>query len=485
MKYKKMFIFLFAFCFIFNVKADMCRYKINGAYYSLQYDVNPLKSDWRESYDFYGSDTMTLYFDNGGGQGGSSYSVVLPKKTNIFSKFVRMGSGSEVVDTCPVLVSIGGNSFTIMSYNSYVSYFSPDNSISCEECNENSIKGVSIGNGNVTFSKIYKLDDVCGYLVGNKIGVYLYNNERVTVSGHSVSGFLENVPLLGYVYYNSDYSSLVKMCKNYSKSGLPFGTTLRDYFVKYNDSFVIGEAVSDESPDTCPIYSKKKSNESEIIDCLGKKGKELDSAMSDFQNACTENEMRSIQSYASGSISKFYEKKGVSGYLNNEIKLLFSSFSSECGAAADRLYSNINNMGRVLYSYSGQYNLINSLSYLYVQSKYLSAYSLLSTINPNVKVEDDTCNLISQDLKDLIVEILDAVKIGAVVIVIFLSIVEVYKVVIAGDDSAKKKLPSLVVKRLVSLCIILLLPVIIMIILDYLNKYIPVDSSKCVITDLE
>lgn len=485
MKIKKIIIFLFIVCFVFNVKADMCRYEIDGVYYSLQYDANPLKSDWREAYDFYGKDTMTLYFDNGGGQGGSSYSVVLPKKTNIFSKFARMGGGSEVVDICPVLVSIGGNRFTIMPYNSYVSYFSSNNSINCEECDVDSIKGVSIGTDNVTFNKIYKLDDVCGYLAGNKIGVYLYNNERVTVSGHGVTGFLENVPLLGYVYYNSDYSSLVKMCKNYSKKGFPSGVTLKDYFKEYDDSFIIGEAVSDNFHDTCPIYSKKKSNESEIIKCLGNKGDELDSAISEFQNACTENEMRAIQSYASGSVAKFYEKKGISGYLNNEIKMLFSSFSSECGSAADKLYSNINNTGRILYSYSGQYNLVNSLSYLYVESKYLSAYNLLSNINPNVKVEDDMCYLISNDMKNLIVEILDALKIGAVVIVIFLSIVDVYKVVIASDDSAKKKLPSLVSKRVIALCIILLLPTIVMIVLDFLNKYIPVDSSKCVISDLE
>lgn len=490
MKYKKIIIFLLTFSLIFNVKADMCKYKIDDAYYKLQYDVVPYKNDWRDSYDFYGKDTMNLYSDSGAGQGGDTYSVVLPKKTNIFSKFAYMGNGSGIENVCPVLVSIGGNSFTVMPYYAYVLFFSPNNTVDCEECNEDSIKGVSVENTSVPFSRIYKLDDVCGYLEGSKIGVYIFNKERVTASRGCISDFcytefLEDVPLLGYVYYNRDYSSLVKMCNNYSKKGFPSGVTLKDYFKEYNDGFIIGEVVSNESSDTCPIYNKREANESEIIKCLNEKGDELDSSMSEFQNACTENEMRAIQSYASGSVVKFYDKKSVSGYLNNEIKMLFSSFSDGCGSAADKLYSNINNMGTVLYSYSSQDRLVNSLSYLYVQSKYLSGYSLLTSINPNVKVEEDTCILISKDLKDLIIEILDALKIGSAVIVIFLSIVDVYKVIVASDDGAKKKLPSLVSKRVIALCIILLLPTIVMIVLDFLNKYIPVDSSKCVISDLE
>ena len=129
--------------------------------------------------------------------------------------------------------------------------------------------------------------------------------------------------------------------------------------------------------------------------------------------------------------------------------------------------------------------ITSKLSYMYVQSKYLIGYGLLTNANANVKIVEDGCQLISSGLRNIIKEVLNALRIGAVVIVIFLSIVEIYKAVIAGDDSARKKMPSLISKRLIYLAIVLLLPALVMIFLDLLNKYFPVDTSKCVISDLK
>ena len=79
------------------------------------------------------------------------------------------------------------------------------------------------------------------------------------------------------------------------------------------------------------------------MSCLNEKGNTIDKSIEKFKKVCTENEMRAIQSYASGTTATFYDKGNVSSYLDNEIKMLFNSFSSECGEAADELYSNIIN----------------------------------------------------------------------------------------------------------------------------------------------
>ena len=110
---------------------------------------------------------------------------------------------------------------------------------------------------------------------------------------------------------------------------------------------------------------------------------------------------------------------------------------------------------------------------------------MLTNINPNVKIEENTCKLISNGLRNIIKEILNALRVGGVILVILLSIVEVYKAVITSDDGARKKMFPLISKRLVALVVILLLPTLVLILLDFLNRYIPVDTSKCVISDLK
>ena len=123
------------------------------------------------------------------------------------------------------------------------------------------------------------------------------------------------------------------------------------------------------------------------------------------------------------------------------------------------------------------------MSYLVTESEFLIGKSLLANVNPTVKIESDACNLISKDLKNIIKEILNAVKIGAVILVVFLSIVEVYKGVMSGEDG-KKKISSTIVKRVVTLIALLILPSLIMLIIDLINKYVPVDTSRCVISEL-
>lgn len=485
---KKLLNCLFIICclFILNVKADFCKYNINGNDYTLYYEVNYNSINWTSAFSFGGGKkSIQLVYTNGSSD-GSGLTVERATENKLFAKFFSFGSTNQT-GACPVLVSIGLNKYTVMPFDVYNEFFALSNTLYCEGCNDDLINAKSYTGS----ERKYTFEDVCNYI----------NENRTKNYHHTYVKRPEYVPLLGYFYFNPNYSSgsvyynnriisssgITQVCKDYkkSKSGLPDGVTLRQMLSRYEKDFIIGEVdgVAD-AQNICPL-NDGKNKLSDIMSCLNEKGNTIDKSIEKFKKVCTENEMRAIQSYASGTTATFYDKGNVSSYLDNEIKMLFNSFSSECGEAADELYSNINNLNRILYSYSNHDEITSKLSYMYVQSKYLIGYSLLTNANANVKIVEDGCQLISSGLRNIIKEVLNALRIGAVVIVIFLSIVEIYKAVIAGDDSARKKMPSLISKRLIYLAIVLLLPALVMIFLDLLNKYFPVDTSKCVISDLK
>lgn len=455
-KFYKIFIYFLIFT-IFNAKAEICNYEIDGVDHSLIYSVNSYILNWKYSYSI-----TNEYLFSTSSNGISGIKVFLPndRKNKIFSDFNVFGFPIQE-GACPVLVDIG-DGYTMIPYKVFLDYFNPNEVLNCEECDEDIIQSPR-----TKFR--YTFESICA--------TFLLMNPKRLAPGRQ--NYVES-PLLRYMYHKN--GDIAEACKNYLLKGMNRDKKLHDYLTDYPESFIIGKKGS-TSEDVCPLYDKKN-NTSEILDCLNEKAKSIKSSMDNFKNVCSENEMKAIQSYAGGSTERFYSKKSVSAYLNNEIKLLFSNFSSECGAAADVLYEKINNFSIVLYSYSNISDFTNKLSYMYFESKYLEAYNLLTSRQDYVKIEKDTCKLVSDGVTKIIIEIVNAVKIGALVIVIFLSIVEIYKAFIAGDESSKNKMPSFIIKRIILLILILMLPVIISILLEYLNKFIPVDSSKCVVDEL-
>lgn len=457
--FKKMLFFTFLILFSFNVNALVCKYKIDDGYYGLTFDVNYKKTDWRKAYSFNSKKSINLFYINGSGQGGKLYTVYTPDSEDVFSK-IRFGV-YVMSGVCPVLVSIGNNEYTVMPFEKYNDYFSLSNTLECDSCNDNLIN-VNVNNGN---KLRYTLENVCNYLGSNH----------------------NNIPFLSYFKYNKkydNYNSIVGVCKRY-KSGeevLNSNTSLKKLFNNYENDFIFGEF--DDLDNLCPLYSSKDASISSILKCLDEKSKVIKSSIDDFNNKCTESEMRSIQSYAGGSTSKFYDRGNISSYLNSEIKMMFSSFSEECSSSSDKLYHDVDNLGAVLYSYYNYSDINNTLSYLYLESLYYSGYSLLTNVNPDVKVSGEVCNLINDGVKGIINDILNALRVGCVVIVIFLSIIDVYKIVVSNDDKASKKVFSLIVKRIILLVLILFIPTIVMILIDFLNKYVPYDVSNCVINEL-
>lgn len=95
---------------------------------------------------------------------------------------------------------------------------------------------------------------------------------------------------------------------------------------RYEKDFIIGEVdgVAD-AQNVCPL-NDGKNKLSDIMSCLNEKGNTIDKSIEKFKKVCTENEMRAIQSYASGTTATFYDKGNVSSYLDNEIKMLLILF---------------------------------------------------------------------------------------------------------------------------------------------------------------
>ena len=474
---KKILFLIFVLLATFNVNADTCVYRIGDNDYSLDFNVDFNTTNWKNAYSFNGKNEAVLYGETT--TSASSYYAFTPNKKEIFSKFNKFGSMVQE-GACPVLVSIGNvensngvsvDGYTVIPYNVYTSYFALDVTLNCSSgCNDNTIRAAD---------ELYNFENVCNYFSTDKNSTaknyYIYTCGR--------RDFPIDTPLLGFIYYNSHYETLVEVCKTYNSSGEGATKNLREYLDGYEDDFIIG-IPGDEDFTVCPLVDDIN-DDKDILDCVEEKNKNISDAVESFRNSCSEKEMRAIESYAGGSTSKFYESKGVSPLLDNEIKMLFDSFTIECGEAADDLYKIVSNVGRILTAYGSQDNIKNTMIFMSLESYYIEGFSLLTTINANIKPDEDACSLISDNMRSIIKEILNALKIGTVILVIFLSIVEIYKAIIAGDDGIRKKMPSLIFKRIIILIVVLLLPTLILIVLDLLNKYMPVDTSKCVISDLE
>lgn len=476
---RKIILFIISFFIILNVNAMTCTYNSDNVSLSIQVNVNSYAGTWLKAYSFGGESSGSVSDDMNMGSGGA---VIAPDKTDIFNKFDSFGTAPDE-GTCPALVSIGNGQYTVMPYNVYTTYFAPDATIECFDCCKDeektkcdvvralSAKGVE---------KKYTFDDICKYF--NTYG----RESALKAHGLATDATFETVPFLGYLYYSPDYeSTIVSDCKKYNANNggmSPSMKSLKDYFSKYKDQIIPGEVETSSEYSVCPSVDSVNETE-KILECFSDKTERIKEVIKDFSEKCTEREKRAIQLYSGGSVAQFFTKHGVSGYLNNEIKMLFNSFSSECGAAADKLYNAINNGNRVTNAYGRQANIRNSMTYLYFESNYLSAFGLLTAFNTGVDIEDDACNLISDGLRNIIKEILNGLRIGAVILVVLLSIIDVYKSII-GDDTARKKLPSLVTKRIIAVVILLLLPALILGLIDLLNKYVGMDSSKCVISDI-
>lgn len=459
----KKYLLIFLLLLTFNVSAVTCTYEVDKNNYSIDFGIDNKwyhSNDWRYSYTINGQSLNEASYEMG-------EITIVSASNSIFNKYGTFGNAADDF-SCPVLVFVGNNKYTLMPYDNYISFFAPENTINCDTCSADEIELKDYkGNTNK-----YIFSQFCEELV---------KTEYVNVNGTAVE-LSTSIPFVGYFKHNPYFGSSNRIggvCAYYNKKDMPAGD-FKSYFREFSEWFILGES---NSVSVCPSVLNADDNQ-EIMNCLQDKSTNLKGAINNFNRSCTENEMRAIQSFASGSTGAFFAKRSVSAYLNDEIKMLFGTFSGGCGSAADGLYDAIGNAARVLNSYSGHEEITTRMRYMSLESDYLIAYSLLTSVNPNVKIEDDSCNLISAELREYISEILNALRICGVLLVVLLAVVEIYKAITSSDESVKKKVTSLVGKRIAALVVILALPMIVNILLDLINNYMPMDTSQCVVNDL-
>lgn len=128
----------------------------------------------------------------------------------------------------------------------------------------------------------------------------------------------------------------------------------------------------------------------------------------------------------------------------------------------------------------GSDNISHNLSCYTMQSQYLIGLSVLTSFMPITDEADvHGCDLISEDIIDLINDLFDAFKIICLCICIFLCIVDIYKIVIT-KESEITKFKTVLVKRVIVLVMTFLIPVFINIVTDLINnRYLKNNPDKC------
>ena len=288
---KKLFIFILFFLCT-NVSAINCKYNINGTIYSFDVGITT-KSSYRS------------YVVNGVSLNEKDYSMNEIIVSDTFDDFVDITVPND--DTiCPVLIKISGNEYKMLPYDGYVKYFAPENTIYCSNCGENEIlvkyDGYDRFNEKVTFKGFCDMIGVGDYDTHYAFGMPV----------------CMKYPLMFYFHFYLD-SRYIDICRNYINHG--DSTPFKDYFKDYDKNFALGENGNDDL-NVCPLVSD--SNDlSGIFKCITEKTIFVEERIQNFINSCTENEMRNIQAFASGSTAPFYIKGNVSEYLNNVASRLF------------------------------------------------------------------------------------------------------------------------------------------------------------------
>ena len=187
------------------------------------------------------------------------------------------------------------------------------------------------------------------------------------------------------------------------------------------------------------------------------------------KGSCTSIERSAIYNYFShndfNSINTFYGDN-VFTYNDKNIKL-----SDECAKITSDLYNSVVALNHILSDYVDGGGNVNTLNYLSLYNSYYAGYSALSTPWIDIKTDDNACDAISEDIRKILNSFFDTFRLICIILVIFFIYLDGMKCLTAKDDSATKKWISNSVKRMIILVLTLLLPVLVNIVLDLVDKY--------------
>ena len=98
-------------------------------------------------------------------------------------------------------------------------------------------------------------------------------------------------------------------------------------------------------------------------------------------------------------------------------------------------------------------------------------YSAFTTYWVDTHIDEDACGAISQDVRNILNSLFDSFRLISVILTTFMTYLDGMKCLTKKDDSETKKWISNTIKRLIILVVALLLPFLINIILDLIDKY--------------
>ncbi len=186
-------------------------------------------------------------------------------------------------------------------------------------------------------------------------------------------------------------------------------------------------------------------------------------------NACTYHEKQAITNYFYAN--DFNSMPNFSANDLFEVDNEKITLSSNCSEVARNLYKSIIAVRHMLDDYANDGGDINKLTYLSLESSYLSGYAALTTLWFDNNVSEDTCGAISDDVRDILNSFFDIFRLVVVILTIFMVYLDGMKCLATKDDSETKKWISNTIKRMVILVICLMLPLIVNLVLDLLNRY--------------
>lgn len=186
-------------------------------------------------------------------------------------------------------------------------------------------------------------------------------------------------------------------------------------------------------------------------------------------NACTYHEKQAITNYFYAN--DFNSMPNFSANDLFEVDNEKITLSSNCSEVARNLYKSIISVRHMLDDYANSKGDINKLTYLSLESSYLSGYAALTTLWFDNNVSEDTCGAISDDVRGILNSFFDIFRLVVVILTIFMVYLDGMKCLATKDDSETKKWISNTIKRMVILVICLMLPLIVNLVLDLLNRY--------------
>ena len=187
------------------------------------------------------------------------------------------------------------------------------------------------------------------------------------------------------------------------------------------------------------------------------------------KGACTVNEKMAIYEYFIendfNSLSTFY---GDNVFKRNGE---YVKLSDDCAEIASNLYTSTVNLVYILSEYADDGGDVNCMNYLSLQANYYAGYGALTTYWVDTHIDEDACGAINQDVRNILNSFFDSFRLISVILTTFMTYLDGMKCLTKKDDSETKKWISNTIKRLIILVVALLLPFLINIILDLIDKY--------------